>query len=102
MYARVTNLAIDTMRADMEEALEHFEQSVLPELREQPGFEGVLALATPEGQAMLITFWATAEAAEPDGFYARNIAEFTTLFRSPPGREHYEVLHAEAPVLVPS
>jgi heme-degrading monooxygenase HmoA len=98
VYSRVTLLEIDPLRADVESAFAMFRARVLPRLRDQDGFEGVLVLATPEGQAMLVSFWATEEAAEATaetGFYAEALAEHATLFRSPPGRERYEVLHAE-------
>jgi hypothetical protein len=31
------------------------------------------------------------------GFYPEILAQYMTLFRSPPGREHYEVAFAEMP-----
>jgi heme-degrading monooxygenase HmoA len=77
---------------------------VLPALRRQPGYEGVYVLTTPEGRALLMTLWASEEAAEagsPDGFYSEQLARHATLFRAPPGRERYEVSFAEttAPLL---
>jgi heme-degrading monooxygenase HmoA len=98
VFSRVTLLEIDQLRTDVESAFEMFRARVLPRLREQDGYEGVLVLATAEGQAMLVSFWATEEAAEATretGFYAEALAEHATLFRSPPGRERYEVLLAE-------
>ena len=50
---------------------------------------------------MLITFWDTAEQADASaetGWYPEVLAEFTTLFRAPPGRERYEVRVAVPPV----
>jgi hypothetical protein len=101
MYARVTTLEIDTLRVDMHEAVALFHERVLPELREQPGYEGVTVLTAPAGQALLVTLWATPEAAEPNGFYLAQLSEFATLFRAPPGRERYEVAFSETPVLLP-
>jgi hypothetical protein len=72
----------------------------MPRLREQPGFCGLYALTTPEGRAMLITFWESAEEADASaerGWYPEVLAEFTTLFRAPPGRDHYEVRVAVPP-----
>jgi len=57
MHARVTLFEIDTLRIGLDEALELFKQRVLPKLRQQPGCEGVMALDTPEGKGMLISFW---------------------------------------------
>ena len=50
MYARVTLLEIDTVRVDIDAALELFRSEVLPQLREQDGYEGVYVLTTPEGK----------------------------------------------------
>ena len=103
MYARTTLLEIDTLRASVDEAVAQFEASVIPRLNEQPGFAGVYALTTSEGKAMLITFWDTAEQADAEsesGWYPAVLSEFTTMFRSPPGRERYEVRVARPPVAV--
>jgi heme-degrading monooxygenase HmoA len=100
MYARATALEIDTLRVGVDDAVELFREAVLPELREQPGFEGVFVLATPEGKGLLMSLWTTAEQAASDqesGFYADVIERFVTLYRSPPGRESYEVMLGEFP-----
>ena len=91
MDARVTLLEIDATRMDVGDAVDLFRARVLPELREEPGFKGVYVLTTPEGRALLLTFWADAAAARPNGSYARRLADFATLFRAPPGRDQYEV-----------
>jgi hypothetical protein len=98
MYARATALEIDTMRVGVDDAVGLFREGVLPELRQLPGFRGTYVLATPEGKGLLLSFWDTAEQAAADreqGFYAGVIERFVTLFRSPPGRESYEVLLSE-------
>ena len=98
MYSRVTLLEIDTLRTTVHEAVELFEERVLPRLREQDGYEGVVVLANPDGKAMLVTVWETEDAAtESAAFASGALDEFVTLFRSPPGREHYEVRFAEMP-----
>jgi hypothetical protein len=105
MYARTTLLEIDTVRIGLDDALRVFEDQVVPRLHEQPGFLGLYALTTPAGRAMLISFWETAEqadAAAERGWYPDVLEEFTTMFRSPPGREHYEVRLAEPPAVVTS
>lgn len=102
MYSRVTLLEIDTMRVDMGAAVELFCEQVLPRLREQEGFLGVYVLGTSEGKGLLLSLWETEEAADATaetGFYPEVLAQYVTLFRSPPGREHYEVLFADAPAL---
>ena len=49
MYARVTQLEIDTMRATVPGAVALFEREVLPELQAQNGYRGVYVLVAPEG-----------------------------------------------------
>ena len=100
MYSRVTLLEIDTMRIDVGGAVELFRDQVLPRLREQEGFLGVYVMGTPEGRGMLVSLWETEEAADATaetGFYPEVLAQYVTLFRSPPGREHYEILLADTP-----
>ncbi|HMB18673.1 MAG TPA: hypothetical protein VKO41_05090 [Gaiellaceae bacterium] len=101
MYARVTQLEIDTTRIDMAHAVELFREEVLTELRSLEGFEGVYVLANPEGNAMLVTFWATEKGAQAQiesGFYGEQLRRFAAIFRSPPGRASYSVAFAEEPV----
>ncbi len=104
MVARVTVAEIDPVRMSIESAVEMFRDSVTPALREQDGFEGVYVLLSPDGKALVVTFWATDEAAEAGiaggrSFYAEQIEKFVTIYRSPPGRETYDVILAEAPAL---
>lgn len=102
MYSRVTLLEIDTMRVEVDDAVELFREQVLPRLHEQEGFLGVYVLGTQEGKGLLLSLWETEEAADATaetGFYADVLAKYVTLFRAPPGREHYEVLFADAPAL---
>jgi heme-degrading monooxygenase HmoA len=103
MFARVTLVEIDPLRIPVPEAVQRFDELVLPEMRKQPGFEGMYLLATPEGKGMVISLWETAEAAEAgvvSGYYAEQLEKFVTFFRAPPGREHYEVAIAEVPATV--
>jgi hypothetical protein len=98
MHARVTQFEIDVLRMSLPNAVEVFKQRVLPRLRAHPECTGVMALATPEGRGMLLSFWTTAEAADQavqTGFYDEQVAEFTLFLRQPPGREHYEVVLQE-------
>jgi hypothetical protein len=104
MYARVTQLEIDTLRATTDEALDAFKETVLPQLREQDAFDGVCVLCNPDGRGLILSFWATQDAAaahSETGFYADVLANHMTLFTSPPGRERYEVLYADVPAPVP-
>ena len=100
MYARVTLLEIDTLRATVAGALEKFRGRTLGRLRSQPGYRGVWVLATPEGKALLMSLWETEAQADVEAdhdFYGEELGHFATLFRSPPGREEYEVLLVDEP-----
>lgn len=100
MVARVTLAEIDVMRTSIENAVEFYERSVLPAQHEQDGYEGGYVLTTPEGKALVITFWRDEEAAEhglATGFYDEQVRKFVTMFRSPPGRELYDLAVADTP-----
>jgi heme-degrading monooxygenase HmoA len=102
MIARVTLAEIDAVRMSVGDAVELFRESVLPALREQPGYEGVYVLLSPEGKVLALTFWETEAAAEAGiagsrSFYAEQIEKFVTIYRAPPGREEYDVVLAETP-----
>jgi hypothetical protein len=100
VFARVTLLEIDTMRVSVDDALKLFDEAVMPGLHDQPGYLGVYAMATPEGKALLMSFWDTAEQATTfeSTWYTGMLEEHMTLFRSSPGRESYEVRLAEPPL----
>jgi hypothetical protein len=98
MYSRVTLLEIDTMRVSMGDALAVFREQVLPRLSELDGYEGVLVLTTPEGKGMIVSFWESEQAADASApFAGGELERLFTLFRSPPGREHYEVAFGDVP-----
>jgi len=98
MYSRVTLLEIDTVRIDLDDAVARFREEVIPGLKQQAGYEGCLVLTTPEGKAILITLWETEEAVKAAaGFAAGELERFMLLFKSPPGREHYQVACCELP-----
>ncbi len=95
MVARVTLAEIDTVRTSVARAVEIFESSVIPELREQPGYEGCTVLTTPEGKALVATFWdgpEEAAASIESGSYGAQVEKFVTVMATPPGRETYEVV----------
>ena len=98
MFVRVTQLEVDTTRIEMDEAVRMFRAEVLPQLRAEDEYEGTYVLANPDGKALLVTFWETEEGAEAQsatGPYAQLLAQYTAIFRSPPGRERYEVVVAD-------
>jgi len=100
VWARVTLIEIDTLRIDTDTAVQLYRSEIVPDLRRQPGYAGVLVLANPEGTGSVVTFWRDEEAAAtggPSSFYAEVLEKFTTIFKSPPGRGSYEVAYAELP-----
>ena len=103
MVARVTLAEVDAVRTSMADALELFRTSVAPALHERDGYEGCYVLTTPEGKALVVTFWRDEDAADEglkSGYYAEQVAKFGTFYRSPPGRETYDVGIADAPAPV--
>jgi heme-degrading monooxygenase HmoA len=105
MVARATMAEIDTLRTSVDNAVELFRDSVVPALREQAGFEGVYVLLSPEGQALVLTFWEDEEAAESGlagtrSFYEQQVQKFVTVYKAPPGREVYDVVLADVPTSV--
>ena len=100
MFARVTLFEIDTLRISLDDALERFKELVVPEVRKQDGYEGIYVLRTPEGKGLVMSLWTSEEAAVAgvaSGYYDEQIAKFVAMFRAPAGRDHYEVVLAEAP-----
>lgn len=102
MIARVTLAEIDPVRISVERASRLFEDSVVPALREQDGYEGAYVLLSDQGKVLALTFWESEAAAETGlqgtpSFYVEQVEKFVTLYRSPPGREMYHVVVADAP-----
>ncbi len=100
MFARVTLFEIDTLRTSLDDALEQFKELIVPEARKQEGYEGMYVMRTPEGKGVIMSLWASEEAAATgvtSGYYDEQVAKFMAVFRAPAGREHYEVVFAEAP-----
>jgi heme-degrading monooxygenase HmoA len=98
MFARITQFEIDTVRISLREALQRFKETILPEVRKQPGYLGVYVLQTPEGKGLLVSLWDSEEAAQAgveSGYYDEQVAKFLMFTRQAPGRDHYEVVLAE-------
>ena len=82
------------------EAERLFTEQVLPLVRQQPGFAGVLVMRTQEGKGMVVSLWESEHAAQSgieSGYYQEQVAKFITFMRQAPGRESYEVIVAEVP-----
>jgi len=104
MVARVTLAEIDLVRRSPRHAIETFEESVVPALQEQEGYEGSYVLLSDDGKVLVLTFWTsdeTARASRLSGFYQAQIEKLSDLvfFQAQPGREAYDVVAADAPAL---
>ena len=102
MFAQVTLADIDLVRVSLDAVTDLYRESVVPALQEEPGYCGVYGLATPEGKAMVITFWETEEDAQAhvaSGVYDEQVQKFVTFYRATPGRESYEVMIADRPAV---
>jgi heme-degrading monooxygenase HmoA len=102
MVARVTAAEIDPVRQNPRRAIERFETELIPALHEQDGYEGCYVLLSEEGKVLVISLWASEEAANASqlsGFYQSQIEKLSDVvfFRASPGREAYDVVIAEAP-----
>jgi len=94
MVARVTLAEVDTVRTSVRHAVEVFVESVLPELQEQPGYEGCYVLTTPQGKALVLSLWDDEQAAAAgvaSGSYGAQVEKFVTVIRTTPGRDSYDV-----------
>lgn len=103
MVARVTLAEVDVVRQNLDRLVDFYRQSVLPSQHSQDGYEGGYVLTTPEGKALVMTFWRDEEAAEAgmaSGFYGEQVQKFVTVFKAPPGREMYDVAVADVPAAV--
>lgn len=98
MHARVTALKVDTEVTTVDDALNRFRAAVLPSLREQAGYRGIYVLGTPAGEGLLVSLWATEDAARVDhegDWYYEVMRDLATLLREAPGPVTYEVLAAD-------
>jgi heme-degrading monooxygenase HmoA len=103
VYSRITLLEFDPLRFDVTETLERFKELVVPDLQEQPGYQGALVLANQDAKGLVLTMWDSqedADAALASGFWAVQVERFVTLFAAPPDRAGYDVVFADLPTFV--
>src|SRR6476619_7316551 len=103
MIARVTLAEVDVVRQSLGALVEFYKQSVVPAQHAQDGYEGGYVLTTPEGKALVMTFWRDEEAAEAavlSGFYSEQVEKFVTVYKAAPGRETYDVAVADVASIV--
>lgn len=92
--ARTLSLPIAGTRLD--EALAVYTETLLPELKRQAGFQGVLCLADRQaGSGLGLSLWTSAEAMraadEPGAFFPRAAQALAAFFQVPPERGYYTV-----------
>ena len=93
MFSRMTILQVSPER--IEEGVEIYRTSVLPEARKQDGYRGACVLVDrASGKAMSITFWRAekdALANEENLYYQEQLVKFLSFLAGPMIREAYDV-----------
>ena len=93
MHARVVSNQIQPGK--MDEWLAIVRDSVVPELKEQDGFQGFVALIDRERDKSIgYSMWTSAAdlaVSETSGNYQQQIAKLSSVLAGPPVREVYEV-----------
>ncbi len=93
MYARV--VVIQVKPGVLQEAIQTFQESVVPAARSQRGFKNVYLLTDSHtNKATSVSLWeseADLQASEASGYYQEQIAKFGALMLAPPARELLEV-----------
>jgi hypothetical protein len=82
----------------LDEALAMYNESVLPELKQQPGFQGVFWFADRSaGNGLGLSLWTSAEAMraadEPGEFFPNAAGTLAVFFQAQPVVEYYTVSH---------
>jgi hypothetical protein len=100
MFARMTILQLKP--ETLEDAIELFRSSVIPEAKKQDGYGGACFLVDrTQGKGKAVTFWdceGNALANEANLYYQEQLIKFLNMFAAPPIREGYEVaIHALEP-----
>ncbi len=94
MHARVAT--VQYQPGKMDEGIQLYRESMLPETRQQRGFKGAMGLVDRStGKSILITLWQTEADAQASGtssaYLQAHIAKFASLWAAAPVFETYEV-----------
>ncbi len=94
MHARLITSQYQLDKLD--EALQLYRETILPELRQLPGFKGVMGLVDrSKGKAIALTLWESEADAlasgEGSAYMQASLAKFASFFAAPPVIEMYEV-----------
>jgi hypothetical protein len=98
MHARVVTSQLQLDK--LEETLQLYRESILPEVRQLPGFKGRIGLGDrSKGKAIAITLWESEADARASGegsaFMQASVAKFAPFYAAPPVIEIYEVAGQE-------
>ena len=98
MHARVVTVQFQPGKVD--EGTQILRESILPETRQQVGFQGVMGLVDRStDKSISITLWQTEADAQASGvgsaYMQAQIAKFASLLASAPVFETYEVVVQE-------
>ncbi len=98
MHARVGTFQFQPGKVD--EATQILRESILPETRQQAGFQGVMALLDRStDKSMVISLWQTEADAKASGagssYMQAQLAKAASLFAAAPTIETYEVVVQE-------
>jgi heme-degrading monooxygenase HmoA len=104
MHARVSTIEAPPERVD--EGIDRVLNTVIPKLRDVPGFDGVLSLVDrTSGRSLTITLWASEEAlqkSEEQAKQLRSQAADELGSMKPPQVDRYEVVIAEIAAPAPT
>ena len=93
MYARLVTSQLYPGAVD--EAVQIFRDSVVPDAKQQPGFQGAMALVNRSANKTIsITFWQTeaeAKASATGGYLQAQMNKFAPHLTKPPVVETFEV-----------
>jgi hypothetical protein len=94
MHARLITSQYQLDKLD--EALQLYRESILPELKQLPGFRGVMGLVDrSKGKAIALTLWESEADALVSGagsaYMQASLAKFSSFFAAAPVIETYEV-----------
>ena len=93
MHVRTVNVQVQPGKT--QEAIDLFNDSVLPAQKAQKGYQGsYLMTDASSGKALAISLWeseADMLEGESSGYYQEQVAKFGSLFTGPPDLNHYEV-----------
>ena len=93
MHARLMTSHLQSDK--LEEASQLYRESILPEVRQLPGFKGRMVLVDrSKGKVLALTLWESEADARASGegsaFMQASVAKFASFYAAPPVIEIYE------------